>query len=133
MSDELKKALETIARWDSDPRSGLPASPAPPLALDWSQVNNFGYDRTGKYHPRKEMLAEITRLREEVHYANGVAELAMKHRDEAEVRVKELDDVLRSVRLELSPLGMYHPSEVNVKVACQWIDAALSASKGEKG
>ena len=38
---------------------------------------------------------ERDEAREAAHYANGTAELAMKHRDTAEARVKELEDRLR--------------------------------------
>lgn len=38
---------------------------------------------------------ERDEAREALHYANGTAELAMKHRDTAEARVKELEDRLR--------------------------------------
>ena len=38
---------------------------------------------------------ELDEAREAAHYANGTAELAMKHRDTAEARVKELEDRLR--------------------------------------
>jgi len=48
-----------------------------------------------------ETLAEIERLRarvasleESLHYANGTADLAMKHRDDAEKRVAELERAL---------------------------------------
>lgn len=35
---------------------------------------------------------KIAELEESLHYANGVAELAMKHRDAAEARVLELEE-----------------------------------------
>ena len=38
-----------------------------------------------------ERHAEITRLRDEFHYANGVCNLAMKHRDAAEELLAVLD------------------------------------------
>lgn len=41
---------------------------------------------------RAESAGEIARLTEQLHYANGVADLAMKHRDEAE---RERDEAVR--------------------------------------
>ena len=36
------------------------------------------------------LLAEIERLREELHYSKGTCELAIKHRDAAEVEIEQL-------------------------------------------
>lgn len=41
--------------------------------------------------------AEIERLRESTHYANGVADLAMKHRDVAESRLAATNALLRDI------------------------------------
>lgn len=37
---------------------------------------------------------QITELKESLHYANGTAELAMKHRDIAEKRIAELNELI---------------------------------------
>jgi len=38
---------------------------------------------------------EVEALREQAHYANGVAELAMKHRDEAEAKLAQAVEALQ--------------------------------------
>jgi hypothetical protein len=54
------------------------------------------------YDPLKEswtMVGDhIERLEEQLHYANGVANLAMKHRDYAEQRVEKLEAALDRYR-----------------------------------
>jgi hypothetical protein len=47
------------------------------------------------YEPLKARLAEVE---EKLHYVNGVADLAMKHRDAAEARIAVLEKVLESIR-----------------------------------
>lgn len=47
-----------------------------------------------------EMRAELVELRESIHYANGVADLAMKHRDAAESKLVELCQ-----RIESAPVA----------------------------
>jgi len=42
-------------------------------------------------------INRIEKLEEQIHYANGVADLAMKHRDYAEQRVEKLEAALRSI------------------------------------
>ena len=44
-----------------------------------------------------ELADYIEKLEEQAHYANGVADLAMKHRDYAEQRVEKLEAALRDV------------------------------------
>lgn len=54
------------------------------------------FDRIHAAEARAEQAErERDEAREAAHYANGTAELAMKHRDTAEARVKELEDRLR--------------------------------------
>jgi len=43
------------------------------------------------------MTDRIEKLEEQAHYANGVADLAMKHRDYAEQRVEKLEAALRKI------------------------------------
>jgi hypothetical protein len=45
----------------------------------------------------KPMRDRIEKLEEQAHYANGVADLAMKHRDYAEQRVEKLEAALLDV------------------------------------
>jgi hypothetical protein len=45
----------------------------------------------------KPMRDRIEELEEQAHYANGVADLAMKHRDYAEQRVEKLEAALREI------------------------------------
>jgi len=45
----------------------------------------------------RELRAEIKRLREQLHYANGTCDLAMKHRDEAEAEIERLRMALEVV------------------------------------
>ena len=49
---------------------------------------------------RHEAADLIEKLEEQAHYANGVADLAMKHRDYAEQRVKKLEAALREMLLK---------------------------------
>ena len=42
-------------------------------------------------------INRIEKLEEQIHYANGVADLAMKHRDYAEQRVEKLEAALREI------------------------------------
>jgi hypothetical protein len=42
-------------------------------------------------------INRIEKLEEQAHYANGVADLAMKHRDYAEQRVEKLEAALRQI------------------------------------
>lgn len=44
------------------------------------------------------LRARVASLEESLHYANGVADLAMKHRDDAENRVAELDQDAKRYR-----------------------------------
>jgi len=44
-----------------------------------------------------EAADRIEKLEEQAHYANGVAGLAMKHRDYAEQRVEKLEAALREI------------------------------------
>ena len=46
----------------------------------------------------KESAERIEKLEEQAHYANGVADLAMKHRDYAEQRVEKLEAALRALK-----------------------------------
>jgi len=45
----------------------------------------------------------IEQLEEQTHYANGVADLAMKHRDYAEQRVEKLEAALREITWIATP------------------------------
>ena len=47
---------------------------------------------------RDELRRQLSELRESTHYANGVADLAMKHRDAAESRLAAADALLRDMR-----------------------------------
>lgn len=50
------------------------------------------------------ILAERERGAEDVHYANGTADLAMKHRDEAE---KDLQSLLNAVHVVIKAQGRF--------------------------
>ena len=62
--------------------------------------------------------AEIERLREQLHYANGVCDLAMKHRDKAEDEIERLRSeiahwkrILGSGTVELYPYQQSTPTK----------------------
>ena len=59
--------------------------------LRWYNSNS---DASKKMHRAADL---IEKLEEQAHYANGVADLAMKHRDYAEQRVEKLEAALREV------------------------------------
>ena len=42
-------------------------------------------------------MDELAHLKEQLHYANGTCELAMKHRDDAEKELERLKSAMRSV------------------------------------
>ncbi len=73
-----------------------------PIANGETGVRHFGHYVAHTENRCVSLLsAEIDRLRarvasleESLHYANGVADLAMKHRDDAENRVAELERAL---------------------------------------
>jgi len=50
-----------------------------------------------------ESADRIEKLEEQIHYANGVADLAMKHRDYAEQRVEKLEAALRLYACDCKP------------------------------
>ena len=58
--------------------------------LSGEEAGNFANDICG-------MLTRVEKLQEQAHYATGVADLAMKHRDYAEQRVEKLEAALRFI------------------------------------
>ena len=52
----------------------------------------------------------IEKLEEQAHYANGVADLAMKHRDYAEQRVEKLEAALAHI-YAWYPVSVSHPAQ----------------------
>jgi len=52
----------------------------------------------------------IEKLEEQAHYANGVADLAMKHRDYAEQRVEKLEAALKKIAYDVG--GEYGRKEM---------------------
>lgn len=82
-----------------------------PIANGETGVRHFGHYVAHTENRCVSLLsAEIERLRarvasleESLHYANGTADLAMKHRDDAEKRVSELeqDAAMRGFLLDL--------------------------------
>ena len=54
-------------------------------------------DRLHSYADKCEAASRIEKLEKQVHYANGVADLAMKHRDYAEQRVEKLEAALAHI------------------------------------
>ena len=57
----------------------------------WKEIADEYFDAIGERNTR------IEKLEEQIHYANGVADLAMKHRDYAEQRVEKLEAALLDV------------------------------------
>ena len=57
----------------------------------WKEIADEYFDAIGERNTR------IEKLEEQAHYANGVADLAMKHRDYAEQRVETLEAALRKI------------------------------------
>ena len=104
MTDDLVKRLrdnelsfrisDTVERWDkqrneaADRIEQLDAS-----SEGWKEIADEYFDAIGERNTR------IEKLEEQIHYANGVADLAMKHRDYAEQRVEKLEAALRDVLL----------------------------------
>jgi hypothetical protein len=65
---------------------------------------------------------------ERTHYAEGAADLAMKHRDDAEARAIKAEAALRNVRLML----FENPSHVAaIRGALTIIETALDKQEGE--
>ena len=52
----------------------------------------------------EQLREEVEHYKEDAHYANGVADLAMKHRDEAEAEVDDLKSI--NQRLNLDGVGL---------------------------
>lgn len=77
------------------------------LAQEAAELINGGEWRDGKWYSDgqrdawrralKPAADRIEKLEEQAHYANGVADLAMKHRDYAEQRVEKLEAALRQI------------------------------------
>lgn len=89
-------------------------------------------------------MAEIDRLRarvasleESLHYANGVADLAMKHRDDAENRVAELEQDaqryrwLRSIDAQASV--HWHDDSADDGLIRELLDSAIDAAMAKDG
>jgi chromosome segregation ATPase len=57
----------------------------------WKEIADEYFDAIGERNTR------IEKLEEQAHYANGVADLAMKHRDYAEQRVEKLEAALLAI------------------------------------
>ena len=79
---------------------------------------------------------EIEALREQAHYANGVAELAMKHRDAAEAKLAGGDDTIpdriMDIRGRLVELGHDDAAEaLGLAYACIRARSASAAARGE--
>ena len=49
------------------------------------------------------LQAKVEELRTDLHYCNGVSDLAMKHRDFAEAKVEELEEAARWIPVESAP------------------------------
>ncbi len=63
---------------------------------------NYSYNATGKDKTIQELLneclklqAKVEQLRTDLHYCNGVSDLAMKHRDFAEAKVEKLEGKIK--------------------------------------
>lgn len=67
---------------------------------DWSE-----YDEGKINDAREEAADRIEQLMEQAHYANGVADLAMKHRNYAEQRVEQLEAALKKAAERLDEIG----------------------------
>lgn len=69
--------------------------------------------------------ATITALREEVHYANGVCDLAMKHRDAAERQCAALREGLSRYLAAVAALGKdmgYNPNKTASDALGRWTE-----------
>jgi hypothetical protein len=77
-------ALAAIARKDAE-IAGLIREKEALVArcCEWTKLYSEQQERAERVEAR------VAALEESLHYANGVAELAMKHRDAAEARVRE--------------------------------------------
>jgi hypothetical protein len=88
----------------------------------------------------RELEAEVERFRvgheavkhwqEVAHYANGVADLAMKHRDMAEARISELDAALREIVVFVPDPDGGDPYEQIAVFAKRRARAALNTQTG---
>lgn len=67
---------------------------------------------------------KIERLEEDLHYNKGCCELAMKHRDEAEAKIKRLEAALKELRGVALHNDVLHPPSV-----VKFIDAALAGKE----
>ena len=74
-----------------------------------------------------EAADHIEKLEEQAHYANGVADLAMKHRDYAEQRVEKLEAALRQIAWQrygncLNAIDNYNALQTAAKQALEGKD-----------
>lgn len=93
---EIRRLTEVAQDWCRDARHNES------VADEWKRQYEKEHERAEKFMwqvrdtcARAEQAErERDEAREAAHYANGTAELAMKHRDTAEARVKELEEAL---------------------------------------
>jgi hypothetical protein len=80
----------------------------------------------------QKLRAEIEQLKQDLHFANGVADLAMKHRDEAEARVEQLRAALMEIAESQSVVkdGLWR--EAPLRNRWQMFDIAIRALKEER-
>lgn len=87
----------------------LPAERAGRKALDAIAVGELIAVLTAQAQRIETLTAERDEACDSAHYANGVAELAMKHRDDAETRAREAEALLAEARPRWArPSGNIH-------------------------
>ena len=82
------------------------------------------------------LRARVASLEESLHYANGVADLAMKHRDDAEKRVAELEPNDRRYRwlrgIDATASVHWHDDSADDGLIRDLLDAAIDSAMGAK-
>jgi len=94
MTDDLVKRLRKGVVCGDDPIVDEAADRIEQLDASsegWKEIADEYFDAICERNTR------IEKLEEQAHYANGVADLAVKHRDYAEQRVEKLEAALRSI------------------------------------
>lgn len=82
-------------------------------------------------HAEKAKLrAEIEQLTEQLHYANGTCDLAMKHRDEAEAEIEQQRQLLRAARGLLQHHNILYPDEIDDAIP-RWPDSEIALLRAE--
>ena len=79
--------------------------------------------------PIQPIAQQLAEARDGWHYANGVAELAMKHRDEAEAKVAELERQRDALRADVAARdSRIEDLEAKVELARMLMDGKLRSA-----